>query len=98
MEGQDPFALRKKEKKLETMKQKKREIKNEENRKSFNGKKKSEQTDDGINRSLEKTEKSTHSRKNKKLAAIEKEKNRLKADKKGLEKKLETGNFFKNIK
>ncbi len=81
MEGKDPFALRKQDKKLSKMKQMKSEMKNEEFRKG----KKSSKTGN------EKTEGLTQPRMNKKMTKIEKDRNRLKADKKGLDKTLETG-------
>jgi regulator of ribosome biosynthesis len=80
MEGKDPFALRKQQKDLIKMKQNKREMKNAERRNKSNDKgEKNSQPND----KLPKINKKIHQQKN--------EKDKLKKDKKGLEKTLETG-------
>jgi regulator of ribosome biosynthesis len=134
MQGKDPFALKKQQKKLESMKQQKREMKNTENRSKSNegknGKEKKDNTPksprDAKDAKAGKVPRDTSEAKgpkeakegkvprvtidprgprdtkgpkgekpvfNKKVARHEKEQQKLKKDKKGLEKTLETGNL-----
>jgi len=97
-EGKDPFATRNQEKKLNLLREKRKELKNDERNKKTGNKK-----EDGNGKAPQKTQ---FSKKDRKIKKDEKATERISKDKKNLSRTLETvqkstasmGNFDKKLK